>query len=123
MPLMMWGIGSEPVASTKTSAVSGSILKAWRTTTVPRSKGPTSPAVIATIESVGAVVGAGEVELAGGVGEGWADAGAGQGAADLRGGRAAGGGELFGAAVGAGAGLGRGDAPPRGSRGRRRACR
>ena len=49
MPLRMWGIGSEPVASMKTSAVSGSILQAWRTTTVPRSKGPTLAAVIATM--------------------------------------------------------------------------
>ncbi len=40
-------------------------------------------AVIATIETVGAVVGAGEVELAGGIGEDGADAGADQGAADF----------------------------------------
>ena len=67
MPSMMWGIGSEPVASMKTSAVSGLTRSAWRTTTVPRSKGPTLAAVIATTESGGAVVGAGEVDLAGGV--------------------------------------------------------
>jgi hypothetical protein len=47
---MMWGIGSEPVASMKTSPVSGSILKACLITTVPRSKGPTLAAVIATRE-------------------------------------------------------------------------
>ena len=49
---MMWGIGSDPVASMKTSAVSGLISSAWRMTTVPMSKGPTTPAVIATIESL-----------------------------------------------------------------------
>ena len=73
LPLMMWGIGSDPVASMKTSPVSGSILKAWRMTTVPRSKGPTLAAVIATSAERRAVVGACQVERAGGVGEGVAD--------------------------------------------------
>ncbi len=50
MPLMMWGIGSELAESMKTSAVSGLIFRARRTTTVPRSKGPTLAAVIETIE-------------------------------------------------------------------------
>ncbi len=51
IPWMMWGIGSELVASMKTSAVSGSMRKACLITTVPTSKGPTTPEVIATIES------------------------------------------------------------------------
>ena len=55
------------------------------------------------------VVGAGEVDLAGGVGQRGADAGAGEGAADLGGGGAARAVELFLAAVGAGARRGGGD--------------
>ena len=58
---------------------------------------------------LGAVVGAGEVDLAGGVGQGGADAGAGEGVADFGGGRAGGALELFLAAVVAGPGLGGGD--------------
>ena len=53
MPAMMWGIGSEVAPSTETSAVSGSIRRAWRTTTVPRSKGPALAAVIETNERLG----------------------------------------------------------------------
>ena len=52
-------------------------------TTVPRSKGPTLAEVIETTRDAGAVVGAGQVDLAGDVGEDGADAGADQGAADL----------------------------------------
>ena len=69
-----------------------------------------------------AVVGAGEVDLAGGVGERGADAGAGEAAADLGGGGAAGAVELFLAAVGAGAGGWRRRSPHRSRRGSRPVC-
>ena len=51
MPLMMWGIGSEPAESIETWAVRGSTRIAERTTITPRSKGPTVAESIATIES------------------------------------------------------------------------
>ena len=50
MPLMMWGIGSEPFAETSTCAVVGLMFRAKRITTVPRSNGPTFALVIDTIE-------------------------------------------------------------------------
>ena len=51
MPLMMCGIGSEPLALTSTCAVVGLMSNAKRITTVPRSNGPTFAEVIDTIDS------------------------------------------------------------------------
>ena len=71
----------------------------------------------------GAVVGAGEVELAGGVGEDVADAGADQGVADFGGGRAGGAGFALPRRRLRVRGLWRRRSPRRSSRGCRRACR
>ena len=50
MPSTMWGIASEPAESIRSCAVRGSIWKAERITTVPRSKGPTTAALTVTSE-------------------------------------------------------------------------
>src|SRR5262245_18766727 len=47
----MWGIGSEALPSTSTSAVVGLSFKPTWTTTVPTSKGPATAGVTAAIES------------------------------------------------------------------------
>ena len=52
MPARMWGIGSEPAESIETCACAASTRIAERTTTVPRSKGPTRAGSIATTEKV-----------------------------------------------------------------------
>ena len=64
MPWRIVGIGSETVV---TWAVSGSIRRAFRTTTLPRSKGPATAGVTTARRERGAFVGAGEVGVAGGM--------------------------------------------------------
>ena len=111
-------------ASTKTSAVSGLIFRAKRTTTVPRSKGPTLAAVIETMR--------GRSRGRGRPGRSCRGRRRGRSRRRLRpgcgrlrdGGRAGGVGFLFGAAVGLRSlGLGGGDLGVGAVAGRRPACR
>jgi len=51
MPSTMWGIGSDPAESIEAWAVLASTRIAERTTTVPRSKGPTRAGLTATVDS------------------------------------------------------------------------
>src|SRR5580692_9447367 len=63
IPSTMWGIGSELAPSTETSAVSWLTSRAKRTTTVPRSKGPTLAEVDGDpVDDVGDRVGVGTVD-------------------------------------------------------------